>query len=83
MLPLGDHVFDKLRQMRSNTEPFGGANERGLKNFREYTDRVDQEMCQKSHDPMREVARLNSIDHQIQPNRARMLMQRHDMRPNR
>lgn len=66
MTPLGEHVFDKLKQMRANTESFGGATERGLRNFKQYTDGIDEERKAKEEAAMREVARLNSLDNRVQ-----------------
>jgi hypothetical protein len=82
MLGLGDHVFEKLRQMQLETEKFGGPTERGLRNYREHCESVQQELKNKEAEKMREVARLNSLDHRVQLNRARMLLQRHDLRIN-
>ena len=83
MMPLCDKVFDKLRQMRANTESFGGPTERGLHNFKLYTDGIDEERKQKGAAAMREIARLNSLDNRVQLNKAHMLITRHDMRPNK
>ena len=82
-LPLGDHVINKIQEMRANSESFGGATEQGLRNFREHSARIDAELEQK-----REIATADITEHNRKFNRRQFntladLVQRHDMRPNR
>ncbi len=82
MLPLGDHVFDKLKKMAANVESFGGPTPRGLRNFIDYGNKFDEERKAKEAAAMREVARLNSLDNRVQLNNARMAIGRLGL-PNR
>lgn len=42
--PLGEHVLNKLREMRANSESFGGQTPRGLQNFIRNSNNIDQEL---------------------------------------
>lgn len=82
-MPLGDHVLDKLREMRAYSESFGGQTERGRANFIQDSNRIDAELAAK-----REEASEDAVDHNRRFNRAQFnklmqLVERHDMRPNR
>lgn len=83
MMPLCERVMSKLREMRAYSESFGGQTERGLRNFKQYTDSVETELRaereRKMHAVMQEAAR----DGKRQLEQVRHLMQQHDMRPNR
>jgi hypothetical protein len=82
-LPLGDHVFAKLRMMRQMAEQFGDPNDPAtIEKATKYFADLEAERQAKERADMREVARLNSLDHRVQLNKARMLIQRHDMRIN-
>lgn len=84
-MPLGDHVMEKLRMMRTVSESYGGQTERGLKNFVHTSNAIDQALEDK-----REKARRDVIEHnrtfsgnRRQFNKFFDLIQRHDMRPNK
>ena len=63
-MPLGDHVFTKLREMRENVERLGGATERGLKNYVQESNNIDVALEGK-----REEARKDIMDHNQKFNR--------------
>lgn len=82
-LPLGEHVFTKLREMRANWEAFGGDTERGLRNALSFSNAIEQGLEEK-----REAERQDMIAHNRRFNGAQFqklydLVSRHDMRPNR
>lgn len=82
-MPLGDWVLQKLREMRANSESLGGPTERGLKNFREKSDAIDQQLEQKREADRADMIQHNRKDKRAQLNKLVDLVQRHDMRPNR
>ena len=82
-MPLGDHVFAKLGEMRANCDSFGGPTERGLKNFKQYSDSLDKELAEKRERESRDLMDYNRRDHRVQLNTFWNLIERHDMRPNR
>lgn len=82
-LPLGDHVFQKLGEMRQNSESYGGQTERGLKNFLQASDGLDQKLAEKREADAVEVVRLSAKDNRLAWNRVWQLIERHDLRPNR
>lgn len=82
-IPLGEHVINKLREMRANSEAYGGQTERGLRNFIYTSNEIDRLMEAK-----REAARQDIISHNQRFNRRHFndfynLVERHDMRPNK
>lgn len=82
-LPLGDHVLDKLREMRAYSESFGGQTERGRRNFIEHSNQLDQELAAKREAAAEDVREHNRRFNSPQFNRLMDLVARHDMRPNR
>lgn len=82
-LPLGDHVLDKLREMRANSERFGGQTERGLRNFREHSKNIDAELEAKRQAASADMLAHNRRDKRAQFNKLMTLIERHDMRPNK
>jgi hypothetical protein len=82
-MPLGEWVFEKLREMRANWEAFGGDTERGIRNALAESDRIEQEMQQKREAAAEDVKRYNRKDKRVQVNRLVHLVQQHDMRPNK
>ncbi len=81
--PLGEWIFEKLREMRAYSESFGGETERGLKNFIEHSNRMDAELEAKREAERQDVMRHNAADNRVQLNKLWNLIERHDMRPNR
>lgn len=83
-LPLGDHVLEKLRAMRANSERLGGETPRGLANFIRESNNIDHELANK-----RAIADEDRMQHNRRYNRRQLskaydLLQRHDTaRPNR
>jgi hypothetical protein len=82
-LPLGDWVFDKLREMRRTWEERGGDTERGIKNALAESSRLDEKLEQKRELDRQDMLAHNRKDKRIQINRAVNLIEQHDMRPNR
>lgn len=82
-MPLGDHVLDKLKAMRANSESFGGETARGLTNFIRHSESIDQELESKRAAAREDTMRHNRKFNRRQINQAFDLIQRHDMRPNR
>jgi len=82
-MPLGDWVFDKLREMRQNWEAMGGDTERGVRNALAASDRIEQEMGTKREAAREDMIRYNRKDKRVQFNRLLTLVERHDMRPNK
>ena len=81
-MPLGDWVFTKLREMRSNWEALGGDTERGVRNAIAVSNCIDQELEQKRELASQDVVSYNRKDKRIQFNKLMMLIERHSMRPN-
>jgi len=82
-VPLGEHVFEKLRAMRANVESYGGPTERGLRNFRAHSDAIDRELEEKRQRSTEDLLEHNRRDHRVTINRLWNLIEQHDMRPNR
>lgn len=82
-MPLGDHVFEKLRMMRANSESFGGETERGLSNWIRQSRAIDDELESKRAREREDVMAYNQKFNARQIANAVTLIQRHDMRPNR
>ena len=82
-LPLGEHVLDKLREMRANSESYGGQTERGLRNFVRASDNLDQELEAKREMAREDIKRYNRKDKRVQVNRLMHLIEQHDLRPNK
>lgn len=81
--PLGDWVFEKLREMRSNWEALGGDTERGVRNAIALSDGIEQAMEQKREAAQEDMIHYNRKDKRFQFNKLIDLIARHDMRPNR
>lgn len=82
-MPLGDWVFNKLREMRHNWEALGGDSERGVRNALAESDRIEKELEAKRRAASDDMIRHNAKDKRVQINRLYDLVARHDMRPNR
>ena len=82
-LPLGEWVFEKLREMRSKWEALGGDTERGVRNAIAESDRLEQELEDKRKAARDEMIQYNHKDKRFQLNKLMNLIERHDMRPNR
>lgn len=82
-VPLGDWVLDKLREMRANSEMYGGQTERGLKNFILASNSIDQALEEKRESGRQDVIAHNRKFNRNQFNKLYDLIERHDMRPNR
>lgn len=82
-MPLGEHVFDKLREMRANWEALGGDTERGVRNALALSDSIEQELAAKREADSEDVKRHNSRFNKNQLSKAHDLIQRHDLRVNR
>lgn len=82
-MPLGEWIFEKLGKMRQNSEKYGGQTERGLRNFREESDRTDLALADKRELDRQDMMKHNRKDKRVQFNRLMHLVQQHDMRPNK
>lgn len=82
-LPLGEHVLNKLREMRANSDSYGGQTERGLRNFIQASNNLDEELEQKRDQMREDVKHYNRRYHRIQVNRLIHLVEQHDLRPNK
>lgn len=82
-LPLGEHVFAKLGEMRANSESYGGQTERGLQNFIRASNNLDEELKQKRESASEDVKRYNRKYHRVQVNKVVHLIEQHDLRPNK
>lgn len=80
--PLGEWIFEKLREMRSNWEALGGDTERGVKNALAASDDVEQEREQKRELDTQDVLAHNRKDKRVQINKLMHLVEQHSMRPN-
>lgn len=81
--PLGEWIFEQLGKMRQNSEKYGGQTERGLRNFREESDRIDQALAAKRAADSEDVKRYNRKEKRVQINKLMTLIERHDLRPNK
>lgn len=81
--PLGDWIFEKLREMRHNWEALGGDTEQGVKNALRESDRIEQQMTEKREAQSADVKEHNRKDKRLQINKLMNLVERHDMRPNK
>lgn len=82
-MPLGDHVLDKVREMRANSERLGGQTERGLRNFIQESNSIDEELAAKREAATDDVRAHNRRFNGPQFNKLMDLVARHDMRPNK
>lgn len=82
-LPLGEHVFEKLRQMRARWESLGGDTDRGVRNAIAESDRIETDLETKRQAAAEDVMAYNRKDKRLQINKAFDLIQRHDLRPNK
>lgn len=82
-MPLGEWVFEKLRQMRANWERLGGDTKRGVRNALAESDRIEQELESKREADREDMIRYNRKDKRVQINRLVNLVEQHDMRPNK
>jgi hypothetical protein len=81
--PLGDWVFEKLREMRSKWEALGGDTARGIQNALAESDRIEAELQTKREAAREDMITYNRKDKRLQINRLFNLIERHDLRPNR
>ena len=82
-MPLGEWVFEKLREMRQNWEALGGDTERGVKNAIALSNDIEQTMESKREAAREDVKTYNRKDKRVQINRLVTLVERHDLRPNK
>lgn len=82
-MPLGEWIFEKLREMRQNWEALGGNTERGVRNALAESDRIEKEMEAKREAARLDVKEYNRKDKRLQINKLCNLIEQHDMRPNR
>jgi hypothetical protein len=82
-MPLGEWIFEKLREMRQNWESLGGNTVRGVRNAIEESNRIEQELAAKREAASEDVKTYNRKDKRIQINKLVHLVQQHDMRPNK
>lgn len=82
-LPLGEHVFNKLRAMRANWEALGGDSERGIRNALAESDRIEQEQAAKREANVEDVKKYNRKYNRVTFNRLGNLIEQHDLRPNK
>lgn len=82
-VPLGEWVFNKLREMRANWERLGGDSERGIRNALAESDRIEEEVAKKREASSADVQSHNLRFNKNQFQKLYDLVSRHDMRPNR
>lgn len=82
-MPLGEHVINKLREMRSNWESLGGDTERGVKNALAASDAIEGQLEARRELATADMIEHNQKDKKNQFNKLYDLIDRHDMRPNR
>jgi hypothetical protein len=82
-VPLGEWVFERLREMRHNWEALGGDTERGVKNAIALSNAVEQEVAAKREMAAEDVKNYNRKDKRVQVNRLMHLIEQHDLRPNK
>lgn len=82
-MPLGDHVFTRLQQMRQNWEALGGDTERGIRNAIALSNSVDQELAAKREAESEDVKQHNRKFNRVTFNRLGNLIELHDLRPNK
>lgn len=82
-MPLGEWVFEKLREMRQNWERLGGNTERGVRNALAESDAIEKELEAKREAATRDMIEYNRKDKKRQINQFIDLTDRHDMRPNK
>lgn len=81
--PLGDWIFEKLREMRHNWERLGGDSEQGVVNALRESDRIEQQMTEKREAASADVKEHNRKDKRVQINKLMHLIEQHDLRPNK
>lgn len=81
--PLGDWVFEKLREMRANWEALGGDTERGVRNALALSNGIDQALEAKRDADSEDVKIHNSRSNKRQLTQVYDLIARHDLRVNR
>jgi hypothetical protein len=77
----GDRLMNRL--IEADTRRKYGEGEDALKKFLRESHQSDIDSKVRETERQREAARLNSLDNKHQLERARTLIQRHDMRPNK
>ncbi len=82
-MPLGEWIFEKLREMRQNWERLGGNTERGIRNALAESDAIEKELEAKREASSADMIAYNQKDKRLQINKFTHLIQQHDMRPNR
>jgi hypothetical protein len=82
-MPLGEWVFEKLREMRHNWEQLGGATERGIRNAIALSNNIDEERETKREAARQDVQHYNRKEKRLQINKLMLLIEKHDLRPNR
>lgn len=81
--PLGDWIFEKLREMRHNWEALGGDSEQGVTNALRASDQIERDMTEKREAASLDVKEHNRKDKRLQINKLMHLIEQHDMRPNK
>lgn len=82
-MPLGEWIFERLREMRANWEALGGDTERGVRNALAESDRIAGNLEAKREAASEDVKTYNRKDKRFQINKLVQLVERHDMRPNK
>lgn len=82
-MPLGEWIFEQLGKMRRNSEKYGGQTERGLRNFIQDSNSIDDTLKAKREEASQEVTAYNRKDKRVQFNRLIHLIEQHDLRPNK
>lgn len=82
-LPLGEHVFEKLRAMRANVERLGGSTERGLRNFVQESNGIDQALEAKRAAAREDIIRHNRKFNRVTFNRLGNLVEQTNLHPNK
>jgi hypothetical protein len=75
--------LEKLREMRANSESYGGQTERGLRNFIYTSNEIDRIDGRKAPGGAQDIIEHNRKFNRRHFNEFYNLVERHDMRPNK
>lgn len=83
MVPLNERVITTLREMRTESEKFGGETERGLQNYRQFSSGLDKELEEKRELAVKDLYAHNRKFNRITFNRLGLMYQHLFTTPNK
>jgi hypothetical protein len=83
VVPLNERVLSTLREMRAESERFGGDTERGLKNYLQHSNNVDHELESKRESAVKDLYAHNQKFNRISFNRLGLMYQHLFTAPNK